>query len=82
MARRIALQGGQVLTPAGELERYTLLLAGGRIEALLPAEGPVPADAALPTARSRSGSGALVVVARQAVTPPLLIYRLIAATAS
>lgn len=47
MARRIALQGGQVLTPAGELERYTLLLAGGRIEALLPAEGPVPADAAV-----------------------------------
>jgi N-acetylglucosamine-6-phosphate deacetylase len=43
MQQRIALRGGRVLTPAGELAPYTLLLEGALIHGLIPAGEPIPA---------------------------------------
>lgn len=45
MAERIALTGGRVLTQAGELAPYTLLVAGELIQGLVPAGEPLPAGA-------------------------------------
>lgn len=45
MQRRIALMGGQVLSPAGDLVRATLLIDGAKIAAVASPGEAVPADA-------------------------------------
>lgn len=43
MQQRIALRGGRVLTQAGELAPYTLIVEGPLIHGLMPAGEPIPA---------------------------------------